>query len=383
MNINYFETKTIPCRENYHGVEVDDPFRWLENAGDPEVQTWTKQQNKLTQNYLAKIGGYTKIKQRLQDLWRFTQYSSAVEKGGRVFFRKNDGSQNQSVLYVREEDGYERPLLDPNSLSEDGTTALMNEFYTSDGTLLAYSLAQSGSDWQKIYVMDTLTGQHLDEVLDYTKFAGIAWSKDQSGFFYNRLPDPENVELEDQNNYGHVCWHTIGTPQTKDPVIYRPAEKTLSVIPQATDDGKYLLLWVFRGTDRRNGLYYRPFSSEGEFTELFEVERAMFNFVGSDGDMFYVHTDLDTPTGKIIAVNLSHPDPTHWKVIVPEGEDAIDDARIVSGKLVVKYFHQAYHQLKTFYLDGELFGNIDPILHLHPIRPNIFLLKTKTTFKIA
>ena len=188
MRINYFETKTVLCRENYHGVNVDDPFRWLEQAEDAEVKAWTKQQNELTQAYLSEIGDYTTIKQRLQDLWRFPQVSSAVEKGGRIFFKKNDGSQNQSILYVREIDGNERSLVDPNALSDDGTIALMNEFYTSDGDLLAYSLAQSGSDWQKIYLMDTLTGEHLDEVLGYTKFPWVAWSKDKSGFFYNRLP---------------------------------------------------------------------------------------------------------------------------------------------------------------------------------------------------
>lgn len=368
MRINYFETKTVLCRENYHGVNVDDPFRWLEQAEDAEVKAWTKQQNELTQAYLSEIGDYTAIKQRLQDLWRFPQVSSAVEKGGRIFFKKNDGSQNQSILYVREIDGNERSLVDPNSLSDDGTIALMNEFYTSDGDLLAYSLAQSGSDWQKIYLMDTLTGEHLDEVLGYTKFPWVAWSKDKSGFFYNRLPDPESVRPEDQNNFRHICWHTIGTPQSEDQVIYRPVEKTLSVSPQATDDGEYLLLWIYRGTDRRNGLYYRAFSRGGEFIELFEVERAMFNFVGNRGDEFYVHTDLDAPNGKVVAISLSNPNPSAWKTIVPEREDAIDEARIVNGNIVVKYFHQAHHQLKIFKLNGDVSGSI-PLPTLGSVLP--------------
>ena len=359
MVIKYFETQTIPCRENYHDVDVDDPFRWLEQANNPEVRAWTKKQNELTQNYFSKIGAYAEIKQRLHDLWRFSQYSSAVEKCGRVFFRKNDGSQNQSVLYVREVGGNERVLVDPNALSEDGTTALMNEFFSSDGGLLAYSLAEKGSDWQKIYLLDTSTGEHLDEVLGFTKFPGIAWSNDKSGFFYNRLPDPESVAPEDQNNYRHVCWHKIGTPQSEDQVIYRPEEKTLSVSPQATEDGEYLLLWIYRGTDRRNGLCYRAFSTGVEFTELFEVERAMFDFVGNDGDLFYIHTDLDAPNGKIIGVNLSNPDPAEWKTIVPEGEDAIDGSRMVNGKLVVKYFHQAHHRLKIYELSGDEFGSIE------------------------
>lgn len=359
MAINYFETKTISCTDNYHGVDIDDPFRWLEKADDPDVQAWTNRQNELSQKYLSRIEAFAKIKKRLHELWRFPQYSSAIERNNRVFFRKNDGSQNQAALYVREQDGKEQLLVDPNTLTEDGTVALMNEFYTGDGSLLAYSLAESGSDWQKIYLLDTVSGKHLADVLEFSKFPNIAWSKDKTGFFYNRLPDPERVAQEDQNNFRHICWHKIGTPQAEDRVIFQPAEKTLSAAPQATEDGAYLLVWVYRGTDLRNGLYYRPFLGDGEFSELFPVERAMFNFLGNEGEVFYIHTNLEAPNGRIVAVNISNPDPSSWIVVVPEGKDAIDDAMLVDGKLVVKYFHDAHHQLRLFSIEGMIIGKID------------------------
>ena len=206
--------------------------------------------------------------------------------------------------------------------------------------------------------MDVGAKQHFDEELIYTKFPNAAWGKDQEGFYYNRLPDPDSVAPEDRNNYRYVAWHTLGTPQTEDIKIFQHQDKTLGVMPDVTEDLKYLILWIFRGTDDRNGLYFRPLEGTGEFVRLLDVEEAKFNLVGSIGDVFYILTDLDAPNGKIVAVDVTKPDREHWREILLESSDPIADVGIVDQKLVVTYFHDAYHQIKYFDLEGKLLGEI-------------------------
>ncbi len=364
----YPPTKQDDLVEDYHGTPVADPYRWLEDVSDPAVQAWTAEQNQLTEAFIGQIPAYEQIKARLTELWRYPHYTSAHEKGGRLFYLKNNGTQNQPALYMQKGDDPAKLLVDPNALAEDGTVALMNQYYTHDGSLLAYSLAESGSDWQAIHILDVDSGEHADEVLSFSKFPQIAWAKDKRGFFYNRLPDPTGIAPEDRNNYRHVCWHTMGTPQSEDVLVYQHEDKTLSVEPTATPDGAYLLLWVHRGTDPRNGIYYRPFDDEGEFTRLFEPEVAEFEPVGSQGDVFFALTDLDAPHKRIVAVDLAHPAPEDWRTVVPEGEDAMDAARVVDDMFVVINFHHAHSQVKLYSLEGEPQGEI-PLPSLGTVIP--------------
>lgn len=344
--------------EDYHGTAVADPFRWLEDPENLETKAWTKAQNALTESFLAQEPAYKKIKSRLTELWQFPHYTTVYEKVGRVFFTCNSGTQNQPALYVSEGGSDPVLLVDPNILSEDGTVALMTQSYTKDGSLLAYSLSESGSDWQRIKILDVDANRHLEEELTYTKFPNVAWGKDKQGFYYNRLPDPDTVASEDQNNFRYVAWHTLGTPQSEDLKIFQHEDKTLGVLPLVTEDSKYLVLWIYRGTDDRNGLYYRPLESEDEFVRLFEVEEAKFEFVGSDGDTFYILTDLDAPHGRIVAADVTRPERENWRELLPEASDPISDVGIVDHKLVVTYFHDAYHQIKYFDMDGNPLGEI-------------------------
>ncbi len=354
----YPETTEDDVVEDYHGTMVEDPFRWLEDPANPEVKTWTQAQNTLTEAFLSSDPAYQKIKDRLTELWQYPHYTSVYEKGKRIFFTKNTGTQNQPALYCREDGGNPVLLVDPNALAEDGTVALMVQSYTKDGGLLAYSLAEAGSDWQTIHILDVSANKHLGEVLTFTKFPNPAWHPDKIGFFYNRLPDPESVAPEDRNNYRHVCWHKLGTPQSEDRKVFQHEDKTLGVYPDITNDGKYLALYIYQGTDPHNGLYYRELDGEGEFIRLFEVEQASFDLVGSTGDIFYIQTDLEAPNSKIVAVDLKNPAREHWREIIPEGADAINSARVVDGKLVLTYFHHAYHQIRYFSLDGTPLGEI-------------------------
>ncbi len=344
--------------EDYHGTPIPAPFRWMENPDNTEVKAWTEAQNALKDAFLTGDPAYQKIKDRLTKLWQFPHYTSAFRKGERTFYTRNSGTQNQPALYLRQADGDPVLLMDPNTLSEDGTVALMVQSYTSDGGLLAYSLAESGSDWQKIHILDVANNQPFDEVLTYTKFPYPAWHPDRSGFFYNRLPDPDTVSPEDRNNYRHICWHKLGTPQSEDIKIFQHEEKTLGVMAEVTEDGEYLVLSVYRGTDPRTGVYYRKLEGDGDFIRLYEPEQAAFRMIGSLGGTFYVRTDLEAPNSRIVAINLNHPEPENWKVIIPEGEDAIDYVSIVDNKLVVTFFHHAAHQIKYYQLDGTLLGKI-------------------------
>ena len=358
MQFSFPFTKSIDLVDNYHGVEVADPFRWLEDVNDREVLDWTKAQNRYTRNYIDQVDEYQKIKTRLTELWQYPHYTGAIEKKGNVFFRKNNGFENQPSLYQLNPGEEVKKLIDPNTFSEDGTVALMSEFYTKDGSILAYTVSESGSDWQKIQIMDTALGDLFPESLHFTKFPVVAWAPEGSGFFYNRLPDPDSVSPEDVNNYRHVCWHTLGTQQSDDALIFQHHNKRIGVAPSITDDGEYLWLWVYHGTDERNGVYYRRLEDDGEFKVLFEIEQAEFIPLGNDGKNFYIKTTLDAPNGRIVVVNLDKPEPANWVTIVPEQGEAIAISSIVSDTLVLVYFHHASHQIKLFNLDGTRIGEI-------------------------
>jgi prolyl oligopeptidase len=345
--------------EDFHGTPVADPYRWLEDPESEESQAFTLAQNELKEAFLSRIPARENIIARLTELWNYPHYAEIQKKREYYFFTKNDGHQNQPVLYKQRTDkGEPEILIDPNKLSEDGTIAIMKQYYTKDGELLAYSLAERGSDWQNVHILDVDSGEEFEEVLQWTKFPEIVWGKDKQGFYYNRLPTPGTVPPQDQNNYRHVCWHTLGTPQEEDEKIFQHEEKTLSVYPVGTDDQKYLVLWVYRGTDDRNGLYYRQCEGDAEVVRLLEPEEAMFTFIGGQGDVFYVKTDLDAPRGRIVAIDLTKPERRNWREILPEGEDAIQNVRIVNHQFVVTYLHDAYHMIKVYDMDGGLVAEV-------------------------
>ena len=201
MPFNYPITKKSDVEDDFHGTSVPDSYRWLEDADDPQVKAWTEAQNQLARAYLDQIPALEGIKARLTELWNYPKYETLEKVGGKYFFTKNDGLQNQSVLYSQKTlDADPRPLLDPNTLSEDGTIAIMEQFFCKDGSTLAYTLAASGSDWQEIHLLDTLSGEKLNDILQWCRFPTIAWEPDLSGFFYNRQPEPGTVPAQDENN---------------------------------------------------------------------------------------------------------------------------------------------------------------------------------------
>jgi prolyl oligopeptidase len=348
--------------DNYHGTLVPDPFRWLEDAADPQVQAWTKAQNERTRAFLDQLPQREKIKARLTELWNFPRYEGIHKVGERYYFTKNDGLQNQAALYLQFGlEGKPRLLLDPNDFSEDGTVALMDQSYSKDGTKLAYALADSGSDWQQIHLLDVDSETPYEDVLEHCKFASIAWTADGCGFFYNRLSATENARGKTPQRWGddtdllsQVWWHNLGTPQSDDKLIYQNQDDpSLRYWPYLTEDKQYLVLSTSRGTDRRNGLYLRPVESDGEFLHLVEDGEAKFLSAGNQGSIFYFLTDLDAPLGRVIAIDVEKPERENWVEIIPEGVDALAEVAFWGDHLVVVTHHHAHNQIRIYSIEGQ------------------------------
>jgi prolyl oligopeptidase len=340
--------------EDYHGTKVADPYRWLEDPDSKETVAWVTQENELTRAYIDTYAAREGIEDRLKTLFDYERYSLPSRQGDRYFFSKNDGLQNQSVLYmVKSLTGEPVVVLDPNALSADGTVALTGTSYTEDGTLLAYGLSSAGSDWQEIHIRDVDAGKDFDEVLKWCKFASVAWKHDKSGFWYNRFPGEGEPGHEEQGTRSRVCWHRLGTPQSEDVIVYQDEKNIeLGFAPVASHDGRYVVLYVYHGTDPKNGVYYKTQDGGEEFIRLIEHDLAMFNPIDNVESTVYVHTDLDASKGRIIAIDLNNPAREHWKEIIPEKDEVIDGVSLVNDELVITYSHDAHHALMLFKLDG-------------------------------
>ncbi|CUU08565.1 Prolyl oligopeptidase, N-terminal beta-propeller domain [Candidatus Thermokryptus mobilis] len=360
QKLSYPPTKTVDVVDDYHGFKVQDPYRWLEDFESDEVKRWVDEQNRLTFDFIRSTPFYDKIKNRLTELMNYPRYSVPVKAGERYFFFKNDGLQNQSVLFMREGlKGKDILVIDPNKFSEDGTVALMNLSYSKDGRFLAYGVSTSGSDWQEIRIRDVLTGKDYDEVLKWCKFSSIAWLPDNSGFYYNRFPEPGTVPKGEENNYNKVYFHRLGTPQSEDRLVYeRPDAKELNFYPQITEDGKYLILTVTHGTSPKNRIYYRKLNSNDDFIRLLDEADASYDFIGNKGDVFYFVTDLNAPRYRIIAIDVNKPERKNWVEVIPEKKSVISNARIINDHFVVVYTEDVKHKIEIYTLDGKFVKEI-------------------------
>jgi prolyl oligopeptidase len=340
--------------DDYHGTRGPDPYRWLEEADSEETRAWVEAQNRLTFGAIRGNPQYAAIRARLAELWNYPRYSVPQREGARVFFSKNDGLQNQAILYAQRSRAAEPELvLDPNRLSADGTIALVTQAYSRDGRLRAYGLSASGSDRQEIRVRDVETGRDYPEVLRWCKFATVAWKPDGSGFFYDRFPEPGSVPPEDENNYNRVYWHRLGTAQSADRLVFEHPDKELGFSAQVTEDGRYLLLTVYHGTDPRTRVYYRELEGTGPFVRLLDRGDAMYAPLGNLGTTLYLHTDEGAPRGRVIAIDLRRPERSAWKEVVAEADDVIHFAAMVHDEIVLARMRDAHDRLEVRGLDGR------------------------------
>ncbi|MGH8123296.1 MAG: hypothetical protein ACREPT_11055, partial [Rudaea sp.] len=262
----YPEAKRGSQSDNYHGIEVADPYRWLETLDAPDTRTWIEAENKLSSAYLAQIPGRDRLKQRLTELWNFERYSPPQLHGGKYFYTRNDGLQNQAVLYVADSlDSAPRVLLDPNALSADGTVALKGYAISDDGKYLAYGLSSGGSDWEEWHVLDVASGKDTGDLLKWVKFSTASWRRDGTGFFYSRYDQPKGDALKTANRFQKLYFHRLGDDQQDDLLFYEDKEQPdWRFNGKVSDDGHYLLISVYRGTEPKNLVLYRDLAKRHE-----------------------------------------------------------------------------------------------------------------------
>ena len=366
QKIEYPKAKKVDQTDDYHGTKVSDPYRWLENPDAPESREWIEAQNKLTNAFLDQIPERAKIKERLTKLWNYEKYSAPFKENKRYFFYKNDGLQNQSVLYTADSlEGAPRVLLDPNTLSNNGTVALSGTAISDDGKLMAYSLSSAGSDWQEWKVRDTTSGKDLSDDLKWSKFSGAAWTLDNKGFYYSRYDEPnEKTKLEDANYFQKLYYHRLGTKQSEDALIYeRKDQKEWGFGGAVSEDGRYLIINVWKGTDSKNLLFYQDLKTKNsKVVELIKDFEASYNFIGNDSGVFYFRTDLKASRGKIIAIDTTKPERNSWKEIIAETAETIDGeggVSFVNNQFIVPYLKDARSQIKIFDVKGKLIREVE------------------------
>ena len=360
--IEYPQTRKVEQSDDYHGTKISDPYRWLEDDNSAETKAWVEAQNKVTFDYLNQIPERAKIKARLTELWNYERYSAPFKQGGKYFYTKNDGLQNQSVWYVAESVGDKgRVLLDPNTLSKDGTVALNGFSISDDGKMLAYGLSSSGSDWVEWHFREVETGKDLPDVLRDIKFSGASWTKDGKGVFYSRFPaTDEKAKLTSLNYNQKIYYHKLGTPQSEDILIYeRPDDKEMSVGGGVTEDGKYLIVYVSKGTSPKNQIYYKDLSKpDSQVLPLVDKFESSYGFIGNDGSMFYFLTDKDASHGRVVAVDVSKQD-KEWKEIIPEGRETLGDVNFVNNQFIGNYLKDAYTQIRIYDIKGKFLRNVE------------------------
>jgi prolyl oligopeptidase len=357
----YPHTRMVDHVDDYHGVQVPDPFRWLEDDHSPETLEWVERQNQVTFEFLEGIPAREKIRQRLTKLWDYAKVSAPLKRGGIYFQLRNTGLQNQDVLYVMEtleDEG--RILLDPNQFSEDGTVALTAWSVSKDGRFIAYATSSSGSDWLTWRIRRVDNGEDLGDVIEWSKFSSAAWLPDSSGFYYSAYDPPqEGKTYSGVNYYQKLFLHRLGDPQAEDKLIYqRDDQKEWGFDGQVSDDGRYLIIQVWQGTDRRNRLFYQDLKGDGGIVELISELEAGYLFVGHDTGRLFFWTDLEAPRGRLISINLDKPEKENWDTVIPESNDILDLVKFAGGQFVALYLVDAYHQICRFDKLGNFLGEI-------------------------
>ena len=362
----YPEAAISEVTDVYHGTSVPDPYRWLEDPDSPETRAWVEAQCALTFPFLKSLPGREAIEQRLTELWNYEKQGVPFKRGTRYFYTRNNGLQNQDVLYVTDDPGQTGTiLLDPNTLSEDGTVALSAYTVSRDGRWLAYGLSSGGSDWTEWRVREVATGKDLADHLKWIKFSFPAWDGENEGFYYTRYAAPKSgQELEQANYFQKVCYHKLKTGQSEDRLVYeRPDHKDWIFEPDVSDDGAYLVITARKGTERKQRAFYRREGDlSGEFIPLQDAFEGRFVFVDNDGPLFWFFTDIDAPRGRLVEVDIRTPDRAQWKPLIRESEDVLQSVNVINDTFTAVYLDDAHARVRlvdrkgTFLREVELPG---------------------------
>ena len=353
--IQYPPTKKGEVKDTYFGTQVEDPYRWLEDDNSAETADWVKTQNELTFGYLAQLPYREQINSRLTELWDYPKYGAPFKEAGKYFFFKNNGLQNQSVLYTMQDLGAEPSvLLDPNTFTEDGTAALTGIEISDDGKYLVYQVAKSGSDWNDVFVKNIETGELLADHISWVKFSGLGWYKD--GFFYSAYDQPEaGSELSKANEFQKVYFHKLGTEQSADQLIVSDTINPKQMFGAGlTEDKRFLLVSKSQGT-HGNALDIKDLSKKNsDFVPLMESYEYEFNAVENIGDDLFVLTNYKAPKYRLVKINTNQPQEANWVDVIPEKKDVLESVRLVAGKLAVNYMTDARSKVEVYSYDGVL-----------------------------
>jgi prolyl oligopeptidase len=358
--VTYPQTRRVDIVDDYFGRKVPDPYRWLEDPDSPETRAWIEAQNRVTFDYLAGIPERESIRGRLTELWNYERYGVPSREGPWYVFARNDGLQNQSVIYrAASLAAPPEVLIDPNTFSPDGTVALGSLAFSDDGRYVAYSVSTSGSDWREWRVREVATATDLPDRLQWSKFSGAAWRKDGSGFFYSRYDAPEaGAALQQVNKNQKVYFHRLGTPQEQDELVYaRPDRPDWMFEAEVTEDGRFLLIYQSESTDPKNRVFLQDLSVPGSRVEPFlDAYDAEYGIVGNDGDLFYVLTDNGAPRRRLVAIDRKDPAPSRWRTIIAEGRgrEVLAEVRMAGDRFVAVWLTDAHHTVKIYRLDGRL-----------------------------
>ena len=359
----YPKAPTSDTVDDYHGTKVADPYRPLEELDSEPTRAWVEAENEITEAYFRGNPRRGMLKDRLTALWDYEKYSAPFEEGGRYFYSYNSGLQNQSVLYTSPKvDEPGKPLLDPNTLSKDGTVALSGLSVSKGGRKLAYALSEAGSDWTTWRVRDVESATDQPDEIRWSKFSDADWTPDGSGFFYGRFPEPTpGSDLKAANFYQKLYFHKLGTPQSEDSLIWKDdAHKEWRANPTVTDDGKYLLLTLGQGTDHKYRVLWRPFDHpDQEPVHLVGEFDHDYSFIDNDGPWFYFKTDAGASRGKVVAINHHHPEPSAWKQVIPETEETLVSVSRVGSQLFANYLKDARSLVRVFDLNGKHLKDIE------------------------
>ncbi len=353
--VTYPETRRdSTVSDDYHGTVIQDPYRWLEDDMSDETKDWVARQNEVTFGYLGQIPFREKIRQRLEKLFNFERYSAPTWKGKKYYYFRNDGLQNQNVLYAQETlDGEAKLVLDPNKLSADGTTSLAEYSISGDGRFLAYAISEGGSDWRTVRVLDLNTMQPVTDSVKWVKFSAIDWQGE--GFFYSRFPAPrESGELSGKNEFHRVYYHTMGTSQDQDKLIYEDkVNPQRTHMTSVTSDHRYLVIMGAESTSG-NSLMIKDLSAPNNpvvtIVSVFDHDYELIDHI--NGKLYFL-TNNWASNQRVVAIDPAAPAADRWQVIIPESEDVLSQVQLCGGKLVANYIHRATSKLKVFATDGS------------------------------
>ncbi|MFG6685243.1 prolyl oligopeptidase family protein [Mariniflexile sp. HNIBRBA6329] len=359
MQVKYPVTKKVDTVESYFGTALKDPYRWLEDDRSKETEAWVKAQNVCTSNYLKQIPYIDYLKKRLSKLWNYEKVGAPFTEGNYTYFFKNDGLQNQNVVYRKKENGEDEVFLNPNTFSEKGTTSLDTLSFSKDGSLLAYSISEGGSDWRKVIVLNTETKEQIEDALIDIKFSQISWYKNE-GFYYSSYDKPNGSELSAKTDQHKVFYHKLGTPQKEDCLIYggNPEEKHRYIYAHVTEDHRYLILTP-RISTSGNKLFIKDLSAKTSplITILNHTDSDSY-IIENEGSKLFIVTNLNAPNKKIVSVDVSNPTPEHWVDVIPETEFVLSPSK-GGGYFFANYMVDAISKVKQFDYQGNLIKEID------------------------